>query len=79
MTQKSFPPHDPRGGGHYDFYAACLWQVDAYQNILKLRCRLLAFTSYQAFLKNKKRSETSLHALFSVQFLKKNISLVIFY
>ena len=30
------------------------------QNILKLRYRPLAFTSYKAFLKNKKRSGTNL-------------------
>ena len=34
-------------------------QVESYQNILKLNCRPLTFTSYKAFLKNKKRSETS--------------------
>ena len=31
-----------------------------YQNILKLSCRPLAFNSYKAFLKYKKRSGTSL-------------------
>ena len=39
----------------------------------------LAFNSYKAFLKNKKISGTSLPALFSAWFLKKKISLVIFY
>ena len=53
-------------------------QVEGYRNILKLRCRPLAFTSYKAFLKIKKRSGTSLLALFSTWFLKKIISLVIF-
>ena len=47
--------------------------------ILKLGCRPLGFTSYNAFLKNKKRSWTSLPASFSTWFLKKNISLVTFY
>ena len=45
-------------------FAVVVWQVDGQQNILKLSCRRLAFTSYQAFLK-KKRSGTSLPALFS--------------
>ena len=51
-----------------------LWQVEGYGNILKLSCRSLAFTSYyKAFLKNQKRSGTSLPALFSGWVLKKNI------
>ena len=37
-------------------------QVEAYQNILKLSCMALAFTSYKAFLKNKKRSGINLPA-----------------
>ena len=36
-----------------------------YRNILKPSCRPLAFTSDQAFFKNKKRSGTSFPALFS--------------
>ena len=32
------------------------WQVEGYQKMLKLNCRSLAFTSYKAFLKNKKMS-----------------------
>ena len=35
-------------------------QVEGYGKMLKLRCRLLAFTSYKAFSKNKKRSGSSL-------------------
>ena len=58
-------------------YIVC--QVEGYRNILKLRYRAPAFTSYKAFFKNKKRSITSLSASFSAWFLKKNISLVIFY
>ena len=54
-----------------------VWQVEGYRNILKLSCRPLAFTSYKAFLKNKKRSGTSLPASFSAWFLMKNISLVL--
>ena len=54
-------------------------QVKGYQNILKLSCRPLAFTSHKALLNNKERSGTCLLASFSALFLKKNISLVIFY
>ena len=54
-------------------------QVEDYRNILKLSFRPLAFTSNKAFKKNKKRSGTSLPALFSTWFLKKSISFVIFY
>ena len=39
-------------------------QVQDYQNILKLRCQPLAFISYTAFLKNKKKSGTSLPTSF---------------
>ena len=46
---------------------------------MKLICRPPAFISYKAFLKNKKRSGTILAALFSACFLKKIVSLVIFY
>ena len=35
------------------------YKVKDYQNILKLICRALAFTTYKAFLKNKKRPGTS--------------------
>ena len=55
-----------------------VYEVGGYQNILKLTCRPLVFTSYKAFLKNKKRSGTILLGLFSAWFLKKNISLVTF-
>ena len=37
-------------------------QVEDYRNMLKLSCRQLVFVSYKAFLKNKKRSGTSLPA-----------------
>ena len=49
-----------------------IYQVEGYRNILKLSCRPLAFAS-------KKESGTILPASFSAWFLKKNISLVIFY
>ena len=35
-------------------------QVEDNQNILKLGCRPFPFTSYKTFVKNKKRSATSL-------------------
>ena len=45
------------------FFNVC--QVEGYQNILKLSCTSLAFTSYEAFLQNKKRSGTRLPVSFS--------------
>ena len=54
-------------------------QVEDYRKWLKLSCSLVAFTSYKAFLKNNQRSGTILPASFSVWYLKKNISVVIFY
>ena len=53
-------------------------QVENYQNILKLRCRPLAFTSYKAFLKKTKGLELVFLPHFLHDSLKKNISLVIF-
>ena len=53
-------------------------QVEDYRNILKLTCWLLAFISYQTFLKNKKRSETNLLVFLSTLLLKNNIFHVIF-
>ena len=41
------------------------FQVEGYGNILKLSCRPLAFTSHITFLKDKKRSATSLPGSFS--------------
>ena len=49
------------------------------RNILMLTCRTLAFTLYKASLKNKESSGTSLPTWFCPWFLKKNISLIIFY
>ena len=58
-------------------YKICLHWVpksrQGYWNILKLRCGPLSITSYKAFLKNKKRSPTSLSASFPAWSLKKNI------
>ena len=48
------------------------------QNILRLRCWPLAFTSYKTFLKKRKRSGTSLPALYSAWFFKKNLFQLIF-
>ena len=48
------------------------------QNILKVRCRPLAFTTCRVLLRKKKRSGTTLPTSFLVWFLKKNISHVIF-
>ena len=45
-------------------YIFFVYQAEGYQNILKLSWIPLAFTSYEAFLKNKKRSGTSLPTLF---------------
>ena len=61
------------------YFGFIVCQVENYRNWLKLRCRLLVFTFYKAFLKNKKWSGTSLPASFFARFLKKNISLVTFY
>ena len=52
-------------------------QVEDYRNILKLTSWPLAFTSYQAFLKNKKRSKTNLFVVFPTLLLKNNVSHVI--
>ena len=46
-------------------------QVEGYQNILKLRCWPLAFISYKAFLKKKKRSGTILPTSFLHDFSSK--------
>ena len=63
----------------YIYFVFTVCQVEHYRQWLKLSCRPLAFTSYQAFLKSKERSGTSFSASFSAWFLKKNISVVIFY
>ena len=60
-------------------YLYCMLSWGRYQKILKLSSRPLAFTAYIAFLKNKKRSGTSLPASFSAWFLRKSISLITFY
>ena len=44
------------------------WQVNDYQNILKLT---FSFTSYKAFFKSKERSGTSVPGTFSACFMKK--------
>ena len=62
----------------YTFCFNCLPSWD-YWMWLKLSCRPFAFTSYKAFLKNNKRSDTSLLVSFSAWFFKKNVSVAIFY
>ena len=52
------------------FLVFMVCQVEDYQNILKLRCRPLSFTSYKAFLKNK-RSGTSPCLIFCIIFWRK--------
>ena len=61
----------------YFVFTVC--QVKDYQKWLKLSCRPFVFTSYKAFLKNKKKSGTSPPASFSAWFFRKIICLVIFY
>ena len=61
------------------YFVLIVSPVDDYRKWLKLNCSLFAFTSYKAFLKNKKSSGTILHAWFSAGYLKKSISVVIFY
>ena len=79
VVEKLFPDSFQETRNELVQFAFIVCQVEDYRNILKLSCWLLAFTSYKAFLKNKKASGTSLPASFSAWFLKKNISLVIFY
>ena len=60
-------------------FVVIVWEVtEYYWNILKLGPSPLASNLYKAVLKNKKRSEGGLTALFSAWFLKK-ITFVIFY
>ena len=54
-------------------------QAENCRTISKFSWRPPGFTSYKTFLKNKKRSGTSLPTSFSTWFLKKNIYIVIFY
>ena len=50
-------------------------QVEGYRNKLKISCKPLAFTSYQASFNNKKRSGTSLsYLIFCITFEKKCLS-----
>ena len=52
------------------------FQVEGYRSIFKVSCRPIAFPSVKAFLKNKKRSGTTLPASFSAWLLRENISFV---
>ena len=58
-------------------FIVCTSSLYVYQNLLKLRYCPLAFTFCKSFLKNKKRSGTSLPSSFSAWLLKKNISRVV--
>ena len=53
------------------YFVLIVCQDEDYQKSLKLSYRLFAFTSNKSFLKNKRKSGTSLPALFSAWFLKK--------
>ena len=53
-------------------------ELPKYMETINIRCWPLAFTLYKDFLKKKKRSRTSLPALFSDWILKKNIFHVLF-
>ena len=41
-----------------------VYQIEGYRHMLKLSCRPVTFTSFKAFLQNKKRSGASLPAPF---------------
>ena len=51
-------------------------QLEGYQNILKLNCWRLAFTLHKTFLKDKKRSGTSLPTTFQHNFWRKKFILL---
>ena len=59
------------------FYCMSRWRLPKY--IKTKLYRPIDFTSHKAPLKKKKKSRTSFPPSFSARFLKKNISLVIFY
>ena len=63
------------------FYTVCLYCMSSWglRNILISNCRPLVFASYKALLKTNKRSGPSVPASLDPWFLKKNISLGIFY
>ena len=58
------------------FYTVCFYCMPRWglSKLLKLGCRPLAFTSYNAFLKNKKEFGTSFPASFSAWFWRKHFS-----
>ena len=60
------------------FHTACLYGMSSWglSEHIETSCRPLAFTSYEAFLKNK-RYGTSLPISFSAWFLKKNICYIL--
>ena len=60
-------------------FAFIISYFEGYRNILNSSCKSLAFTSDNAFLKNKKLSGTCLLTSFTIWFSRKNIFLVILY
>ena len=73
MAKKLFP--DPflknQNWAYIWIHSLTFCTNENYLNILKWSCRSLTFTSYKAFSKNKKSSETSLPTSISAWFLKK--------
>ena len=49
-------------------------QVEGYRNLMKLSCRTLAFTSYEAFLKIKRSLELAPYLILCMIFKEKNFS-----
>ena len=60
------------------FSSVCFHCISSW-GLPQLNYRPISFTSYKAFLKNKKRSGTRFPASFSAWFIKENISFVIFF
>ena len=58
LSQKIKIEHISKSIVYKVFYSLFLLYDKLYQNILKLCCRSLAFTSYKAFIKNKERYKT---------------------
>ena len=56
-----------------------VYQAEGYQNILKLSCRQLAFTSWKLFYKRERGLKMVSVPHFLYVFLKKNTSLVIYF
>ena len=63
----------------FEHFVVIVYKVVDYQNLLLLSYRPLAFSLHKVFLEKKKKSGTIHPTSFSAWFLKKNISLAIFY